>query len=186
MYTPEIIQLTAGQAYQGAYLTMGILSVYVAYMAVGQIYSTLLMATGKVKVVSYMGSSLSLVSAVLAYVLLATEFGQSFGFSNAAENIAIKMLVVEFIASLIYSIIVYRIWGINFSSGKQFLIVAFGLGLSWFIRNSLLFLISPDDNLILLISGFLIYLLIAGAVIYKAPKLVGLHECDLPWKLARI
>lgn len=186
IYAPEIIRITAGSAYKGAYLTMGILSVYVAYMAVGQIYSTLLMATGKVKVVSYMGSSLSLLSAVLAYVMLATEFGRSIGFLSAAENIAIKMLAIEFIASFIYSFIVYKIWAISFSSGAQLFSVAFGLGIAWLSRNSLLHFITAEHNLILIISGFSIYLLATGAVVYSAPKLVGLHEGDLPWKSARI
>lgn len=186
IYAPEIIRVTAGSAYQGAYLTMSILSVYVAYMAVGQIYSTLLMATGKVKAVSYMGSSLSLLSAVLAYVMLATEFGRSVGFGNAAENIAIKMLAVEFIASIIYSFIVYKIWAINFSSGVQFFCVALGLGIAWLSRNSLLYFISTELNLILIISGFSIYLLAIGSVVYMVPEFVGLREGDLPWKAARI
>jgi O-antigen/teichoic acid export membrane protein len=186
IYASEIIWLTAGPAYKGAYLTMGILSVYVAYMAVGQIYSTLLMATGKVKAVSYMGSSLSLLSAVLAYVMLATEFGRSVGFANAAENIAIKMLVVEFIASIIYSFIVYKIWAIRFSFGAQFFCVAFGLGIAWLSRHSLLNLISAEHNLTLIISGFSIYSLASGSVIYMVPKFFGLCEGDLPWKTARI
>ena len=186
IYASEIIRITAGPAYKGAYLTMGILSVYVAYMAVGQIYSTLLMATGKVKVVSYMGSSLSLLSAVMAYVMLATEFGRSVGFANAAENIAIKMLAVEFIASIIYSFIVYKIWAISFSSGVQFFCIVFGLGIAWLSRNSLLYLISAEHNLILIISGFSIYLLASGSVVYMAPKFFGLREGDLPWKTARI
>lgn len=186
IYAHEIIRITGGPAYKGAYLTMGILSVYVAYMAVGQIYSTLLMATGKVKVVSYMGSSLSLLSAVLAYVMLATEFGRSVGFANAAENIAIKMLAVEFIASIIYSFIVYKIWTISFSSGMQFFCIAFGLGIAWLSRNSLLYLISAEHNLILIISGFSVYLLASGSVVYMVPKFVGLREGDLPWKTVRI
>lgn len=186
IYAPEIIWLTAGSAYKGAHLTMGILAIYVAYIAVGQIYSTLLMATGKVKVVSYISSSLSLLSAVLAYVMLATEFGRSVGFANAAENIAIKMLAVEFVAALIYSFIVNKIWAINVSFGAQFFSVMLGLGIAWLSRNSLKQFISAEHNLILIISGFSIYLLATCVVVYKAPKLVGLSEYDLSWKPARI
>jgi O-antigen/teichoic acid export membrane protein len=186
IYASEIIRLTAGPAYKGAYLTMGILSVYVAYMAVGQIYSTLLMATGKVKVVSYMGSSLSLLSAVLAYVMLATEFGRSVGFANAAENIAVKMLAVEIIASIIYSYIVYKVWAISFSSGVQVLCVALGLFIAWLSRISLLYLMPSEHSLIFLVIGFPIYLLTFGSVIYIAPKFVGLRKGDLPWKAAII
>jgi O-antigen/teichoic acid export membrane protein len=186
IYASEIIWLTAGSAYKGAHLTMSILSVYVAYMAVGQIYSILLMATEKVKIVSCMSVSLSLLSAVLAYVVLATEFGQSVGFANAAENIAIKMLAVEFFASIIYSIIVYKTWAISFSFGAQFFSVAFGLTIAWLSRNSLLHLISDEQNLILIIVGFLIYFLAIGAIIYIAPKILGLREGDLPWNSARI
>lgn len=186
IYSPEIIRVTAGPAYQGAYLTMGILSAYVAYMAVGQIYSTLLMATGKVKVVSFMGSSLSLLSAMLAYVMLATEFGRSIGFANAAENIAIKMFAVEFIASIIYSYIVYKIWAISFSSGVQIFCVALGLCIAWLSRNSLLYLIPTEHSFFLIISGFSIYLLTFGSVIYMVPKFVGLRKGDLPWKATSI
>jgi O-antigen/teichoic acid export membrane protein len=182
IYAPEIISITAGSAYKGAQLTMSILAIYVAYMAVGQIYSILLMATEKVKIVSYMSVFLSFVSASLAYALLATEFGRSIGFANAAENIAIKMLIVELVASIIYSLVVYQIWAISFSFGAQLFTVAFGLAIAWLSRDLLLYLTSDEHNLILIISGFSIHLLVIGAVVYSAPKIVGLRESDLQWR----
>jgi len=185
VYAHEIILITVGQKYQGAYLTMSILSVYVAYMAVGQIYSTLLMATGKVRVVSYMGSSLSILSAFLAYIMLATELVQQARFENAAENIAIKMLAIEFIASIIYSMIVKKIWSIDIYSSVQFFCFVLSFFIAWLSRNFILYFIPHEYSLVIISEGFLIYVLAFGSLAHLIPRLFGLCDDDLPNRTVR-
>lgn len=185
VFAHEIILIAVGQKYQGAYLTMSILSVYVAYMAVGQIYSTLLMATGKVRVVSYMGSFLSILSALLAYTMLATELASEARFENAAENIAVKMLAIEFIASIMYSMIVKKIWSININSSVQFFCFVLSFGIAWISRNFISYFIESEYSLIIISGGFLIYALIFGSLVYMTPKLLGLCDDDLSQRTVR-
>ena len=185
VFAHEIILITVGQKYQGAYLTMSILSAYVAYMAVGQIYSTLLMATGKVRVVSSMGSALSILSALLAYIMLATELAQQARFENAAENIAIKMLAIEFIASIIYSMIVRRIWSINIYSSMQFFCLVISFCIAWLSQHFVSYFIPYEYSLVIITGGFLIYVLAFGSLAYMIPRLFGLCDGDLPSRTVR-
>jgi O-antigen/teichoic acid export membrane protein len=180
VFAHEIIMITVGEKYQGAYLTMSILSMYVAYMAVGQIYSTLLMATGKVQVVSYMGSFLSILSALLAYIMLATELAQEARFENAAENIAVKMLAIEFIASIIYAMVVKKIWSIDNHASVQFFCLVLSFGIAWLSRNIVSYFVANDNSLVIISGGFLVYMLAFGSLVYAIPGLLGLCDDDLP------
>jgi O-antigen/teichoic acid export membrane protein len=105
VFSTDLILATAGARYVSGAPVVTLLALYITVMASGQMYSTLLMATGNVATLGRVGVVLSVASMVLAYALLGGSASGATGSVAPATLLAAKMFAIELCAFGAYAVI---------------------------------------------------------------------------------
>jgi O-antigen/teichoic acid export membrane protein len=96
-WTAEIISMMLGDQYKGANTTMLLMFIYPVHQSIGQIGSTMLMATGKTLVQVKLGIAFMIASIILVYFMLAPSYALIPGLGLASGGLAWKMVIMQFL-----------------------------------------------------------------------------------------
>lgn len=179
VFADRLIDILGGSRYGEAAMTMSILSIYIGYMTISQLYSMLLMATGKVKTIGCLGTITSLGSIILTYTFyefIPYEFQGALG---AAGVLAVKMVVVEVIATTLFSFMLYRIWKVNLKTWMQVWCILLGVAAAFISKKIGLVFIAEGQSIILLATGAFLYLSLMTILLLFAPWIFGLKKVEI-------
>jgi O-antigen/teichoic acid export membrane protein len=96
-WTAEIIYMLLGVQYKGAYITMLLMFIYPVHQSIGQIGSTMLLATNKTLVQVKLGIGFMIFSIILVYFMLAPSNSFIPGLGLASGGLAWKMVIMQFL-----------------------------------------------------------------------------------------
>ena len=177
-WTAEIISIMLGDQYKDAYFTMLLMFIYPVHQSIGQIGSTMLMATGKTLVQVKLGIGFMIVSIIFIYFMLAPPNGLIPGLGLASGGLAWKMVLMQLLQVNVLMLLLSKMfyweydWGFQFYGLLPTIIIGFSIKI---LLNSIL-----EINLILnlFIYGIL-YIAFILTFLFSFPNIAGLTRDEL-------
>jgi O-antigen/teichoic acid export membrane protein len=181
-----VVEIIGGSQYKDAALTVAIMSFYPIHQTYGQLSGAVFLTTNRTNIYSKISIILTLVGIPLSYLLI-TE-NQYLGFNLGASGLAIKMVLIQFIAVTIQ--LVYNAKYLNLVLWKYLahqilcvVILFFIAFLSNFLVNQI-HLIS-NIYLIFICNGFLYSIIVVLALLLE-PRIFGLNHNRLKFITEKI
>jgi O-antigen/teichoic acid export membrane protein len=179
-WSEALLHKFLGSAYVGGAMTLAIMFLYPVHQSMGQIGTTMLMATERVSHQVIIGIVFMILSMVVTYFVLAPRGSTIPGLGLASEGLAIKMLVMQFVQVNVIAYIIARIWHWPFDWVYQPGSLLGCLGLGWLAHFGATGLVGQTWNLFLVMGvGGLFYLVLMCGFVYAMPSLAGLTRAEL-------
>lgn len=193
-FAREILSLFLGPSYQAAWLPLSLMFLYPIHQSMGQITGTMLMATGRTKVQSYIGIFFMAISIPTAYILLAPKSAIVPGFQFGAMGLAMKMVGCQILGVNISAFFVARYIKSSFEWHHQFYVLLLLLPLGFlckFLVQSMLSLIFFQTPTVLIMGVSGIFYIVSVAILIRYfPSIAGLNRDQInhgfAWFRARI
>jgi O-antigen/teichoic acid export membrane protein len=184
-WTAEIISLMLGDQYKGAYITMLLMFIYPVHQSIGQIGSTMLLATSKTFVQVKLGIGFMVVSIILVYFMLAPSNSLIPGLGLASSGLAWKMVIMQFLQVNILIWLLSKMfnWEYDWKFQIYGLLPTIVIGL--LIKILLKVFIGITLIFSMAIYGVL-YLAVIFILVYSFPKIAGLSRNDLLTLIPRL
>jgi O-antigen/teichoic acid export membrane protein len=166
-FSKEILVLTAGEDYIGAWIVLAVMLVYPLLQSIGQLGGTMLIAKGRTDLHSKLSVIAICVSIPLTYLMLAPE--SNYGMNLGGLGLATKMVLLSLVTTTVQSTIIAREFGWKFepaqyiSSPVFFLISGFAAKVT---AGHLLDMLTIEAN-----RG--VYVAVCTAILYGAVVLVS-------------
>lgn len=192
-----IVKLIGGGKFAGAAVPIAIMALYPIHQTFGQLSGALLMATGQTRLYSLIGLFMLIGSVPVTYFLLAPPGYAVSGLSLGATGLALKMVLVQFLATNLQLYCNTRYLGISYWKWLlfQFTMIPLVYGVA--------FAVSWGENLVVqryfpgkvndIFSNALAftftgigYCLTVLALVYLAPRLAGLSRGEISFKVSSI
>lgn len=185
-----VVKLIGGSKFQGAVLPIAIMTLYPIHQTFGQLSGALLVATGQTGLYSKIGIAAMVCSLPLTYVLLAPLTYLIPGLALGATGLAIKMVLVQIIATNVQLYYNTRYLGISYLKWLLFQVMLIPLlyGIAYGISSvslSTLLLIPQSGmngfvaNIATFVVSGAIYCLVVAVVVYLFPGIAGLSRDDI-------
>ena len=177
-WTSEIINILLGNQYKGAYTTMLLMFVYPIHQSIGQIGSTMLMATNKTSVQVKLGIGFMLVSIIVVYFMLAPSDALIPGLGLASGGLAWKMVLMQFLQVNILIWLLSKIFNWEYDWKFQIYGLLPTIILGFFIKIFIVTFFELHVILNLIIYGFL-YIASISLLVLSFPGIAGLSKNEL-------
>jgi hypothetical protein len=180
-WSESILLLTLGPAYVGGATALAIMFLYPLHQSMGQIGSTMLFATGRVRAQVVLGILFMAASMVVSYFVLAPETESIPGFGLESIGLAGKMVVMQFLGVNATAIYLAKSMQVSFDWVYQ-PISGFGcLGAGWAanVLTHWLFDEAAYNLLLKMCVSGIFYLPMLFAVIWFVPSLMGVNRDDV-------
>lgn len=178
-WTNEIIDIMLGPQYKGAKYAMLLMFIYPVHQSIGQIASTILLATGKTDVQAKIGIIFMVLSIISVYFFLAPQDLIIPGLGLASDGLAWKMVIMQFIQVNVLLFIISRLFKWDYDWKFQVYgllpVIAIGFSLKMFIN---LFIVITNNIINMTIFG-IIYICIISSLIFFFPKIAGLTKDEI-------
>lgn len=174
-WTAELVQLLLGNAYAGGATTVALMFLFPVHQSMGQIGSTMLMATEQLALYARIGVAFMLASVVVAYFVLAPPDAMPPGLGWGAEGLALKMVVMQVIQVNVIAYLIARLWNWDFDWLYQPVALASCLCFGWLAHAAVAGWPVATG---LCAAGFL-HLALISAFVYSNPWLVGMTREEL-------
>ena len=180
-WSRDVTELFLGSSYIGGFVALAVMFLYPIHQSLGQISTTLLMASGKTKTRLIIGSISVSVSIPVSYFVQASPDALVPGFGLGAVGMAWKMVLLNTIWANLTCWLVSKHYNWKFDWVFQVVgLVAF-LFLGWFSFEA----INAVDGIASLgltlkfIATLLLYLTLSGLVIWILPWLIAMTREEL-------
>lgn len=193
-FTREILVLSVGSSYQEAWLPLSLMFLSPLHQSMGQVATTMLYATGKTKIHSYIWIFVMAVSIPMTYLLLASPLSIVPGLQLGAIGLAIKKLGVLILGVNLAVFFVSRYLNTFFDWGHQiyvmFLLLPLGF-LSKLVVQGVLFsaFFAKHAIWIMALSG-IFYMAMVMVLFYFFPFILGMNKQQIKngvaWGWAKI
>jgi len=193
-FTREILALFVGPSYQEAWLPLSLMFFSPLYQSMGQVATTMLYATGKTKIHSYIWIFVMALSIPITYLLLASHLSVVPGLQLGAIGLAIKRLGVLILGVNLAVFFISRRLNILFDWGHQiyvvFLLLSFGF-LSKLVAQCMLFpaFFVKHSIWVMALSG-VFYAAMVMVLFYFFPSILGMNKQQIKhgvaWVWAKI
>lgn len=196
-----IVEVIGGEKYQGAIIPLAIMAMYPIHQTFGQLSAALLTATGQTRLYAKLAIIFIFASAPASYFLLASNDYLIPGLALGATGLAIKLVLIQFIATNVQLYFNTRMLKVSFYKWMLFQVqvvaVLYSLAMLtvWLINEILdesllifnIFNIASSTSvaLIKLGVGGLLYICMVGVLIVYAPHLANLQKGELVGMLRR-
>ena len=181
-WTAEIIYMMLGEQYTGAYFTMILMFIYPVHQSIGQIGSTLLLATSKTKVQVKLGIAFMALSIILVYYFLAPSDLSIPGLGLASNGLAWKMVIMQFIQVNILIFIISRLFKWHYDWKYQ----VYGLlpvsVIGWLLKLGIVSFSTSSYVFINMGIFVFFYLLFVGFFVYLFPAVSGLKREEIDFR----
>ena len=178
-WSKEIITITLGIDFSGAWPTLSIMLLYPIYQTMGQIGGSMFFAKGETRLQMYFTLASTLLSLPLTYFMLAPQ--SSFGLDLGAIGIAIKMIMLSVFGANIQAWVISRLNGWSY----DWLFQVLGIPLiifCGFISKKIVNVIFIIDNINftdLVFPVMLFALIYFSFIAFMISKLTWIFECDV-------
>jgi O-antigen/teichoic acid export membrane protein len=186
-WTKELLRLLLGPAYVNGAAALGLMFLYPMHQSMGQIGSTMLLATERVKLQVVIGCVSMLASIVVTYFMLAPPTARIPGLGWAAEGLALKMVLTQIVTVNFMAYMISRIWKWPFDWLYQPISAVGCIGLGIAARYAIFGIVPGGFPLpvAMALAGILYAGLICGSV-YLLPWLIGMTQLELRQDLNRV
>lgn len=175
-----------GTDFENAWISLSIMFLYPIHQSLGQITSTVYMATNNTKHYVIIGNISLVVSIIVVYLFLAPNTLFIPGLNLGATGVALKMVLVQMVFVNIQIIHISNIFKWKFDWIYQPVNIVVLLSSSFFskyIMNSIINNISvTNDNLLFMLSFMLsgiIYIFLIVLYVYLTPDMIGFNRSEL-------
>jgi|TARA_B110000967_G_C18877569_1_gene559244 O-antigen/teichoic acid export membrane protein len=179
-WAEDILQLVLGEEYVNGYLVLCIMLVYPLHQSLGQIVTTMMYATERVKAHVTIGGMFLAVSIFVSYFILAPEDSFVPGYELGSLGLAGKMVVMQFLTIntisfyLAYSLEISFDWRYQIAS----VIICAAAGWISFEVTHLIFDSSTSIFIRFAFSSLAYLIFIVTSLVFK-PSLVGITRSDI-------
>ena len=186
-WAEDLLRLILGVAYVGGATTLAIMFLYPVHQSMGQIGSTMLYATERVRLQVVTGITFMVVSIVATYFVLAPVDGAVPGLGLASTGLALKMVVLQLIQVNLIAYLIARTWKWRFDWVYQPVSLLGCLALGW-LAHSVAASIAGSAwpmQVVMAVSGAL-YLAMAALFVYAMPWLGGMTRDELMLDVSKL
>lgn len=185
--TNKVTFIIGGGKFQGAAPVVAIMSFYPVYQTYGQLSGSLFYATAQTKIFRNIGILFMLVGLPLTYFLIAPR--NLFGIDLGAEGLAIKTVLIQFVAVNVQLYFNTRFLKLSFGRylGHQIICLTYLSAASFISSLFINKVLSFQQNIILsfILTG-IVYSAIVFTSVYISPGLFGLIRKDVDWLSTKI
>ena len=182
-WTNYLLTNLLGPSYADAHATLIIMFFYPIHQSMGQIGSSFLLATNKVKTQVKLGVIFMVLSIAVSYFVLADKDSIIPGLGLASEGLAMKMIFMQLIQVNVLAYIISKKIKIKFDWLYQLVSITMCVLASYFSHYILTNLYSLDDFNIFtvgkIILGGILYVVLLSVFLYFFPNLAGFKREDL-------
>ncbi len=180
-WAEEVMQLVLGTAYAGGATTLAIMFLFPVHQSMGQIGSTMLLATEQVRLQVITGIVFMTASIGVTYFILASPQAEIPGLGLASEGLAWKMVGMQILSVNVIAYLIARLWKWPFDWVYQpvSLLGCVGIGAISAMASTWLTGTGWSTVVIPMIVGGIFYLLSAIVFVYNMPWLAGLTREEL-------
>lgn len=173
----KVVFIMGGDKFENAMMPITIMVLYPIHQTYGQLSGSVFLATGKTKLFRNIGIFASLIGITFTYYLLAPA--HMFGLNLGATGLAIKMVIIQFIAVNIQLWYNCRFLKMSFMKllGNQILIIIV-FSIVGFISKYLVYQIFGGILISFIMTG-VIYCSISALIVYAFPKLFSLSRKEI-------
>jgi O-antigen/teichoic acid export membrane protein len=176
----KLTHIFAGGKFAGATVPVMIMSFYPIHQTYGQLSGSLLLATNQTKLVRNIGIFFAVLGLPLAYLMVAPT--DKMGLNAGAIGLAIKFVIIQFIAVNVQLFFVTRMLKLNFIRylGHQIFSIACLMTIALFSKIIINVFTGLKDLVIVgfLISG-LLYSILVMVLVYFKPIVIGFNKDDV-------
>lgn len=173
-WSGELLRVLLGAKYAGGTLTLAIMFFYPVHQSLGQICSTMLWATGRVKIYASMGIVAMLVGMVATYFALAPRSAPVPGLGLASVGLALKMVVLQVVVVNAQGYIIARIGRWPFDWVYQPVSLAGCVALGWLAHGVAMYVTAGSwPPVIAMGVAALTYAIMMVAFVWAMPWVTG-------------
>ena len=184
-WSEQIVQIFLGAAYIQAWPVLAIMLLYPIHQSMGQIGGTMLLASGQTQRYMFVSIAMMLLSIPISYIVLAPASDDWMsGLEMGALGMACKVVILGIVSVNILAWVIARYGGWKFDWMFQVigipLIVAAGFvakvlaGMLWNLED-----VGITELLVPFTIASAIYLLMAAAIIWRLPWLIGTDRSEV-------
>jgi O-antigen/teichoic acid export membrane protein len=173
-WSREIIVVFLGEAYLAGTITLMLMFIYTVHQSMGQLGSVMLLATENTKAQVLLGMIFSSIGIVTIYIMLAPEAGLQL----AASGLAIKMVLVQFLAVNAKAWYISRVFSWKFDWNFQFVALGYCLSAGWLCKYIMSSIFELGDFFMLIISSVFYFLLVFMLVVIN-PVITGMNKTEI-------
>ena len=174
-WTRDLLGLILGTAYVGGTATTAIMFLYPVHQSMGQIVTTMFLATERVSIQVFIGSAFMIAGMAVTYLVLAPRNSLVPGLELGSEGLAIKMVVLQVLQVNLLAYILARISKWRFDWLHQFVSLICCLAIGWLSHFLVISLAGHSRPLLMtILVGGALYLGSMGMLVYTMPWLTGL------------
>jgi O-antigen/teichoic acid export membrane protein len=165
-WAEDILRITLGEQFIGGAGTLAIMLIYPIHQSMGQVGGAMLYATGQVRIQTRVGIVSMAVSIVTAYFVLAPVTAAVPGLGLASVGLAVKIVVVQFVAVMVIGSIIARNLKLRFDWYHQFAAIVLSLLSGWGSREFVMSVLSGHVHWVVMfaVAAVLHFGLIALAI----------------------
>ncbi len=178
-WVAELIEITLGDQYKDAYLTMFLLILYPIHQSLGQITGVVLLATMRTKLHSIVGIVTMILSMIITYIILAPSDYALPGMNLGSSAVALKLIIIQLIqVNVLYYLIIKEL-----KKGKLEIFyqptTLFIIFINAFLSKEIVEYLFEFNILLTFIISNIIYFILIIIVIFKYPKITGMSNLTL-------
>jgi O-antigen/teichoic acid export membrane protein len=176
----DILHFTVGSAYAGGTATLMLMFLYPVHQSMGQIGSTMLYATGHVRMQVMLGMAFMITSLITAYFMMAPSNAPIPGLGMASQGLAWKMVALQFLHVNVVAWSISRLFRWKFDWQYQLGGLAACICLGWGTYFGTVYLLTGLASVVIqmALAGTL-YLGMIATLILALPQLVGASRMEV-------
>ena len=180
-WSTELIKVTLGSSFLAGSLPLAIMFLYPLHQSLAQINSTMLLASGRTKLLMTINAIFMAVSIPVTYLVLASEDALIPGFGLGAVGMAAKMVILQLVTVNVGAWWLAKIHGWQFDWKHQLVSMGSVFLVGW-ISYEITFWLGGLFNIGLIerpIISFFFYSPAIGLIIWFFPELVGFTKQEI-------
>lgn len=179
-WTSEIIQFLLGEEYAGASVVLALMLIATIYQSLGQVNSVMYFSIELIRHYVIIGMIIMLVSLIISYLFLAPSNAVIPGLGLASTGLAMKMVILQFIAVNSYSWWLSRHQSWNYSYLHQFATICLLMLAGFFTYYLVNYLFDQSLHFIFRICiTSMLYIILASLILYFMPSLLGMSRKEM-------
>ena len=183
-WAADIIQLILGDGFIKGSLTLSILFIYPIHQSLGQINSSMLLATERVSTQVFIGIISMLIGIILTYFVVASPTAIIPGFGLGSIGLAIKGVVLQCVVVNITMFIIAKIWDWPFTWAYQPAGLILCLTLGWTTRILVIYLLGEWCHIVgMMLIYSVLFMVFVFLALMAMPWLIGYTRIQLIEKI---
>lgn len=179
-WSPDLLRRLLGPAYVGGATTLAIMFLYPVHQSMGQITSTVLYATERIRLLVITGTLIMVLGVLVSYFVLAPPTATIPGFGLASQGLAVKMVVVQLVSVNVIAYLISRFWELPFDWLYQPVSLLGCLAMGWIAHAASVILLGQSPQLVVrMVVAGLAYVILVAAFVYSLPWTAGLTRAEL-------